>query len=51
MKNDREEEKRREPSPVPLTHDRRSRRRAGGDEEETFPRAPKAPDGVSGNWS
>ena len=43
--------KRREPSPVPLAHDRRSRKRARGDAEEQFPRAPKAPDGVSGNWT
>ena len=43
--------KRREPSPVPLAHDRRSRSRAGGDEEKMFPRAPKAPDGISGNWT
>ena len=43
-------EKRREPSPVPNTHDRRSRKRARGGEEELFPNAPKAPDGISGNW-
>ena len=44
------QEKRREPSPVPNTHDRRSRKRARGSEEEMFPNAPKAPDGISGNW-
>ena len=51
MKKDREEEKRREPSPVPLTHDRRSRTRARGDEEQPFENPPKAPDGISGNWT
>ena len=43
-------EERRGPSPVPLTHDRRSRKRARGAEEELFPHAPTAPDGISGNW-
>ena len=59
-------EKRRKPSPVPNTHDRRSRERAQigqqvpdgrrsrerarGNEEQIFENAPKAPDGISGNW-
>ena len=43
-------EKRRKPSPVPNTHDRRSRERARGNEEQIFENAPKAPDGISGNW-
>ena len=43
-------EKHREPSPVPNTHDRRSRKRARGKDEEMFPNAPKAPDGISGSW-
>lgn len=41
---------RREPPPVENTHDRRSRKRARGGEEEIFEHAPKAPDGISGNW-
>ena len=49
MKREKKEE-RREPSPVPLTHDRRSRKRTRGEEEELFRSAPKAPDGISGNW-
>lgn len=49
MKREKKEE-RREPSPVPLTHDRRSRRRARGDEETIFENAPTAPDGISGDW-
>ena len=40
----------REPPPVSNTHDRRSRKRARGSEEEMFKDAPKAPDGISGNW-
>ena len=39
---------RREPPPAPSTHDRRSRDRAQN--ADPFPNAPKAPDGVSGNW-
>lgn len=41
-------DKRRAPPPVENTHDRRSRERAK--DEEPFPHAPKAPDGISGNW-
>ena len=40
--------KRREAPPVESTHDRRSRERAKDD--AVFPSAPKAPDGVSGDW-
>ena len=40
--------KRREAPPVENTHDRRSRERAK--DEDVFPNAPKAPDGVSGSW-
>ena len=47
MKQKKQE--RRAPPPVPKTHDRRSRKRARG-EEEIFEHAPKAPDGVSGSW-
>ena len=43
----KKQKQRREP-PVENTHDRRARERAGND--EPFPRAPKAPDGVSGSW-
>ena len=43
-------EKRRKPSPVPNTHYRRSRERTRGNEEQIFENAPKAPDGISGNW-
>ena len=39
----------REPSPVPNTLDRRGRERSHG-EEQVFENAPKAPDGVSGDW-
>ena len=46
----RREDGRREPPPVENTHDRRSRKRARGHEEQIFENAPKAPDGVSGNW-
>jgi hypothetical protein len=42
------EKQRREAPPVENPHDRRSRERAKGD--DPFPRAPKAPDGISGNW-
>ena len=38
----------RQPSPVENTHDRRSRERA--QKNDAFPDAPKAPDGVSGDW-
>ena len=50
MSDRTKKEKRRQPSPVPATHDRRSRKRARGPEEALFEHAPKAPDGVSGNW-
>ena len=46
MKREKKEE-RRAPSPVPNTHDRRSRKRARGDEETIFE---NAPDGISGDW-
>ena len=50
MSDRMKKEKHREPSPVPNTHDRRSRKRARGKDEEMFPNAPKAPDGISGSW-
>ena len=48
---ERKKPERREPSPAESQHDRRSRKRARGHEEEIFEHAPKAPDGISGNWT
>lgn len=51
MSDRMKKEPRLEPPPVPNTHDRRSRTRARGDEEQPFENPPKAPDGISGNWT